>query len=412
MAEDESMTLQNLLGSFSDSDSDSEGGTAMETETTTAGSPTAAAEEEEEEVEVRKAYVYDGEAVHLELDALPPLGSKLFTVKLPPTVGDATGEAYVRDEYVDPKLLRELEDPNAAALDIPPDLYMRWREGPGGKRESNTRLVEWEDGSYTLHIGDEAFDVTLNPENRHLDVCINHQDSIEATGKTIDSKVVLRPTGINSRAHATITRAVAAKSANAPRSKIKQTVQTIDADVEREKTLQRIKEKERARAQRARQQERAQRSYSSASYLENGPSFSYRSIKDTAADDGFVVRDNTLDDDGNYQAGGDDDDDDDDEGYVLDSGLIAKSASRRLKRVRDSDDDDDNNNAQEQAPAGEDMEDLFGSDDDEEEDLFGDDDGEEEEGGGEVDEEAEREARLRQAKNAQLPPSKKHKSLS
>lgn len=44
---------------------------------------------------------------------------------------------------------------------------IRWREGPDKEgnivKESNARLVRWSDGSYSLHLGSEIFDVYKQP---------------------------------------------------------------------------------------------------------------------------------------------------------------------------------------------------------------------------------------------------------
>lgn len=44
---------------------------------------------------------------------------------------------------------------------------IRWREVPDKEgnilKESNARLVRWSDGSYSLHLGSEIFDVYKQP---------------------------------------------------------------------------------------------------------------------------------------------------------------------------------------------------------------------------------------------------------
>ena len=88
----------------------------------------------------------------------------LHMTKLPNILGIQT-EAFEPDEYL---AAQEEEDFGQAAFNL-----MRWRyqrDAAGHLvrdaanddrlvRESNTRLVEWEDGSYTLHVGTEAFQV-------------------------------------------------------------------------------------------------------------------------------------------------------------------------------------------------------------------------------------------------------------
>lgn len=44
---------------------------------------------------------------------------------------------------------------------------IRWRQAQnnngGYHRESNSRIVKWSDGSMTLHVGSEVFDVITTP---------------------------------------------------------------------------------------------------------------------------------------------------------------------------------------------------------------------------------------------------------
>ena len=46
-------------------------------------------------------------------------------------------------------------------------LYIRWKIGfdekGNTKRESNARIVKWSDGSMSLHLGSEIFDVYRQP---------------------------------------------------------------------------------------------------------------------------------------------------------------------------------------------------------------------------------------------------------
>ena len=77
---------------------------------------------------------------------------KLWAVRLPSTLG-LEPEPFSPETFVAKKRQVDKDDDGGF------ELYARWRVGPGGKRESNTRLVRWSDGSETLIVGDEYFDV-------------------------------------------------------------------------------------------------------------------------------------------------------------------------------------------------------------------------------------------------------------
>ncbi len=52
------------------------------------------------------------------------------------------------------------------------DSVIRWRKNDNDKKESNTRVVRWNDGSLQLFVGDEVFDIAqqdmMNADNVHL----------------------------------------------------------------------------------------------------------------------------------------------------------------------------------------------------------------------------------------------------
>lgn len=58
-------------------------------------------------------------------------------------------------------------DFNCFRLKLKVENTMRWREvvddDGNVKKESNARMVKWSDGSYSLHLGSEIFDVYKQP---------------------------------------------------------------------------------------------------------------------------------------------------------------------------------------------------------------------------------------------------------
>lgn len=71
--------------------------------------------------------------------------------------------------------------------------YIRWRENEG-KKESNAKLVKWEDGSYTMFIGGEAFEVTIT-ENPHTFSYIRHR-GIYIKAQEAAKKIMFKPHSI------------------------------------------------------------------------------------------------------------------------------------------------------------------------------------------------------------------------
>lgn len=104
------------------------------------------------------------------------------------------------------------------------------RKDDGGlARESNTRLVQWSDGSYTLHIGNEAFDIqTVDSSSNGFaglngyvylsqKATFNDADDMEEdtpSGTVLEgigpvtSRLIAKPSSLQSEAHKSLTVAV------------------------------------------------------------------------------------------------------------------------------------------------------------------------------------------------------------
>jgi RNA polymerase-associated protein LEO1 len=162
---------------------------------------------------------------------------KLFITKLPNLVGIQT-EAFDPDTYAAGV---EEQDFGQAAYNL-----VRWRykrDDTGNlvrdpttdqlQRESNTRLVRWEDGSYTLHVGTEAFqiDLTDKPDKKsefpglngylYLSQKATYRNGNDEEGKDdepeesagtvlecmgpIASRLLVRPSSLQSEAHKSLT---------------------------------------------------------------------------------------------------------------------------------------------------------------------------------------------------------------
>lgn len=76
---------------------------------------------------------------------------------------------------------------------------MRWRLNSEGKVESNAKLVKWEDGTYTLFIGDEALEVKIQP-NSNLQTYERFRDMYYFK-QEVPEKIMFKPCSIKNRMH-------------------------------------------------------------------------------------------------------------------------------------------------------------------------------------------------------------------
>ncbi|KAF0880377.1 LEO1 protein, partial [Crocuta crocuta] len=95
------------------------------------------------------------------------LGNELYFVKLPRFLSiepKPFDPQYYEDEFEGKKVLDEEE---RTRLKLKVENTVRWRKRRDEKgnevKESNTRVVRWSDGSLSLHLGNEVFDVYKAP---------------------------------------------------------------------------------------------------------------------------------------------------------------------------------------------------------------------------------------------------------
>ena len=220
----------------------------------------------------------------------------------------------MRDGLV-PKTLTLAKLPNS--LDIQPEVYrpsdvedgydvpmIRWRFR-NGEIESNARIVTWSDGSRTLSVGKDMFqvkDINVGNENSYL--YVRHgQGLVQCQGK-LNSKIVLNPIGISKkdRPRARTLRHVQHKV------KVKQTATLVDPVREREekekaeeariRDKEKLADKQKQHMKRSMMQARAppqREHYLSAAFLEEDDELD--ALRHEEDDDGFIVSDEDMDDD-------------------------------------------------------------------------------------------------------------------
>ncbi|XP_031201357.1 RNA polymerase-associated protein LEO1-like isoform X2 [Mastomys coucha] len=125
------------------------------------------------------------------------LGSELYFVKLPrflriePKPFDPQ---HYEDEFEDEKVLCE-EDKVRLKLKV--ENTIRWRicrDREGSKtKESNARIVKWSDGSMTLHLGKEVFDIFKTPLQDNQNQLFIREDTGLRGQAIFNSRLTFRP---------------------------------------------------------------------------------------------------------------------------------------------------------------------------------------------------------------------------
>ncbi|XP_026955586.1 RNA polymerase-associated protein LEO1-like isoform X1 [Sagmatias obliquidens] len=125
------------------------------------------------------------------------LGNELYFVKLPKFLSiepKPFDPQYYEDEFEDEEVLDE-EDRTRLKLKIENTIRWRIRRDKEGNeiKESNARIVKWSDGSLSLHLGNEVFDVDKAPmQGNHNQLFIREDTGLQ--GQAIfKSKLTFRP---------------------------------------------------------------------------------------------------------------------------------------------------------------------------------------------------------------------------
>jgi len=119
------------------------------------------------------------------------------------------------------------------------------------ERETNTRLVKWSDGSLQLMVGEEVFDVVVQPLP-HSYLFAHQKPEGGSTclecHTAVPSRLVFRPTSLHSQAHRNLTLAV--RNRNRRESKLKLHTLAVNPEKQKEmraKTTEDLLKKERRR---------------------------------------------------------------------------------------------------------------------------------------------------------------------
>lgn len=165
------------------------------------------------------------------------LGSEAHFVKLPNFLS-------VETRPFDPDLFEDegeeddlLDEEGRARLKLKVENTIRWRysqdEGGNEIRESNARVVKWTDGSMSLYLGGEIFDIYKQPLQGEFSHLFVRQGTGLQGQAVFRTKLTFRPHSTDSQTHRKMTLSIADRFSKAQKIRI---IPTAGRDPESERT--------------------------------------------------------------------------------------------------------------------------------------------------------------------------------
>uniref|UniRef100_A0A9J8AUJ5 RNA polymerase-associated protein LEO1 n=1 Tax=Cyprinus carpio carpio TaxID=630221 RepID=A0A9J8AUJ5_CYPCA len=203
------------------------------------------------------------------------LGSELYFVKLPNFLSVEPrpfDPQYYEDEFEDEEML---DEEGRTRLKLKVENTIRWRtrrdEEGSEIKESNARIVKWSDGSMSLHLGNEVFDVYKAPlQGDHNHLFIRQGTGLQGQA-VFKTKLTFRPHSTDSATHRKMTLSLADRCSKTQKIRI---LPMAGRDPESQRTEMIKKEEERLRAsirresQQRRMREKQHQRGLNAGYLE------------------------------------------------------------------------------------------------------------------------------------------------
>merc|ERR1711874_48183 len=220
------------------------------------------------------------------------LGRELHFVKLPNFLS-VESRPYDQETYED-EMDEEMtqDEEGRARLKLKVENTIRWRQGVDKesglpKMESNARVVRWSDGSLSLHLGSEIFDVHKQP----LQSDFNHLFIRQGTGlqgqAVFRTKLSFRPHSTDSQTHKKMSLSMADRSSKTSGIKVISQV-GVDPEANRWERMKaeegKLRESLRKDSQKKRVREKSAGQGLSTGYLDddsdNDAAFSIKAIKE------------------------------------------------------------------------------------------------------------------------------------
>ncbi|XP_060517349.1 another transcription unit protein [Cylas formicarius] len=202
------------------------------------------ADDKENEPEVIPETRIDVEVPKISCD----LGRDINFVKLPNFLSVET-RPFDPETYEDEIDEEEtLDEEGRARLKLKVENTVRWREVVDKegdvKKESNAKIVRWSDGSYSLHLGSEIFDVYRQPlQGDHNHLFIRQGTGLQGQA-VFRTKLSFRPHSTESFTHRKMTLSLADRSQKTSGIKI---LSQVGVDPDHDKAIRLKKEEEKLR---------------------------------------------------------------------------------------------------------------------------------------------------------------------
>jgi len=270
------------------------------------------------------------------------LGNDLHFVKLPNFLSIESRPFDAKDYEEEIEDDDTLDEEGRARLKLKIENTIRWRIGYDEeghtKRESNAKMVRWSDGSYSLHLGSEIFDVSKQTLQQTKDD--NHLFIRQGTGlqgqAVFRTKLSFRPSSTDSFTHQKMTRSMADRTNKATGIKV---ISTVGRDPEAGR-FKRVKEEEerlrmdlRRDSMKKRVKERATANRLSQGYLEGGDSDDEGGVSLNALKNKYKKGGNKRGEKKQDYSASDDDDSD------IETRKARKLEMAKKKTIKDSDDE-------------------------------------------------------------------------
>lgn len=244
--------------------------------------------------------------------AVPQTEAEIMLVNLPQPSPSAAGQLYhtklpsflrIESQPFDPATFDPDAEEQLGPVSVESVLRWRWQQqqqqSAAPQKQSNSRIVTWSDGSKSLQVGQELFDVVLQPASTtgatYL-VAAHDYATLAETQARISGHMTFVPSAVGSSTHAKLATGVSQRHVKTERT---QTIQ-VHVDPMAQLAAEQAKEQARLRQQRkSRRKSQRARSDSGGSSADEGnlggyrrgagPRYAYESDDEDEA--GFVVDD-------------------------------------------------------------------------------------------------------------------------